>query len=345
MRTDVKLGVVFSMVIVLTVGGYFLSRGGDDAIPLAGDAKVTAPEHAGEKASPTLADRTERRGRPRPRNNKTPARQAQPGPDRVVSGNRDVAAHRPGSPMRRGTQPANPVHAKGARRDLPTSGAAIPLNADRRTAKPATGRRANVATPRVARSPGHVSKPATGPVSTATVDSRTRRLARAAGEPPGTPPPPGLLAAAATTGNRPRSGNEIDTSKAAVDVHRVQPGDTFATLAQMYYGSPKYASFLMKANPAITDPTRLRAGTTLRIPPLAEDSRRAARDRKSLPRTTTRGGARTYTVKRGDSFYKIARDQLGDANRWRELLQLNSALVHGDPKRLQIGHVIVLPGK
>jgi nucleoid-associated protein YgaU len=51
----------------------------------------------------------------------------------------------------------------------------------------------------------------------------------------------------------------------------------------------------------------------------------------------------TYTVKTGDTFYGIAQDQLGDASRWQEIFDLNKDVVHGDPKRLQVGHVLVLP--
>jgi nucleoid-associated protein YgaU len=48
-------------------------------------------------------------------------------------------------------------------------------------------------------------------------------------------------------------------------------------------------------------------------------------------------------VKSGDSFYKIAKEQLGNAERWKELLDLNKTLVHGDPTQLQPGQTLVLP--
>jgi nucleoid-associated protein YgaU len=48
-------------------------------------------------------------------------------------------------------------------------------------------------------------------------------------------------------------------------------------------------------------------------------------------------------VKSGDSFYKIAKEQLGNAERWKELLALNKTLVNGDPSSLQPGQTLVLP--
>jgi len=59
--------------------------------------------------------------------------------------------------------------------------------------------------------------------------------------------------------------------------------------------------------------------------------------------TGSAAGKRTYKVKSGDSFYKIAKEQLGNAERWKELLALNKTLVNGDPSSLQPGQTLVLP--
>jgi nucleoid-associated protein YgaU len=131
-----------------------------------------------------------------------------------------------------------------------------------------------------------------------------------------------------------------------VERHRIQPGDTLAGLAQEYYGHEKYVSLLARHNPQITDPHRLRVGTEINIPPRpAEDDKpmslSGARSEKAAPPAD--GARRTYTVKSGDSFYAIARNVLGDASRWEEVYALNRDLVHGDPTRLQVGHVVVLP--
>jgi nucleoid-associated protein YgaU len=127
-------------------------------------------------------------------------------------------------------------------------------------------------------------------------------------------------------------------------MHRVLPGDSFASLAKSYYGSERYADFLMKANPQVTDPRRMALGTAIKIPPLPSDLTRDAQVAASRTPSVA-ASARTYRVRPGDSFYRIARDILGDAARWRELFELNEALVNGNPRTLRPGQVILLPDK
>lgn len=50
--------------------------------------------------------------------------------------------------------------------------------------------------------------------------------------------------------------------------------------------------------------------------------------------------ARTYTIRAGDSFYTIARDQLGDASLFKAIEQANPLV---DPRRLRVGMEIKLP--
>ena len=146
------------------------------------------------------------------------------------------------------------------------------------------------------------------------------------------------------------SGNSkaVSSIPAAVDSHRIQPGDSLSSLAQTYYGDTKYAQFLAEANPEIRNPHALRVGSIVKIPTLPTGGHvrdNADRQGKSLEKgpTSDPGGKRTYVVKPGDSFYSIAKAQLGNAGRWKELLSLNSATVHGDPTALQPGQKLVLP--
>lgn len=120
--------------------------------------------------------------------------------------------------------------------------------------------------------------------------------------------------------------------------HTVQKGDTLAILAELYYGSQRYTGLLLEANPGL-DPAKLLIGTVLNVPPGGVAD--------SIPlkpaATSAASTGKTYIVAQGDSFYVIARDQLGDANRWPELLKLNTELVKGDPKKLRPGQVLRLP--
>jgi nucleoid-associated protein YgaU len=134
-------------------------------------------------------------------------------------------------------------------------------------------------------------------------------------------------------------------------MHRAQPGDTFASLAQAYYGSERHTAFLIKQNPHIKVPSRIRVGELIKLPPLPSRADRASSESTSAVAASAPSRApsaanrhtRTYEVQSGDSFYGVARDELGDSSRWRELFELNKEAVNGDPKRLKVGQVIVLP--
>lgn len=49
-----------------------------------------------------------------------------------------------------------------------------------------------------------------------------------------------------------------------------------------------------------------------------------------------------YVVQKGDTFFSIARNTLGNQSRWKEIQQLNPTV---DPKKLRIGQKLVLPAK
>ena len=85
----------------------------------------------------------------------------------------------------------------------------------------------------------------------------------------------------------------------------------------------------MKLNPVVADhPNLIYAGTVLQLPMVAAVPSDAA--------------VSTYTVRHGDSLSKIARDQLGDAGRWPDLVALNPA-VADHPNLIYAGTVLQLP--
>ncbi len=190
----------------------------------------------------------------------------------------------------------------------------------------------------------------------------------------------------------------------AFDRHIVQSGDSFASIARMFFGHQRYARYLMEANPTVHDSGALPIGTVILVPPDPDDassvrpqagqgaplaawppvpdervakksgkrSKRGSRAGENKPRgatgslparevsddtggqaasgthadspaTVNRVERRTYTVKPGDTFYGISRNVLGNASRWKELLELNSELVAGEPRNLRPGQELVLP--
>ncbi len=59
-------------------------------------------------------------------------------------------------------------------------------------------------------------------------------------------------------------------------------------------------------------------------------------------RSTEPSTGGNYTVVKGDNLHKIAKLQLGDSSRWREIYQLNKGQIK-DPNLIYPGQVFVLP--
>lgn len=60
-------------------------------------------------------------------------------------------------------------------------------------------------------------------------------------------------------------------------------------------------------------------------------------------RTDTKPKAKTYTVKSGDTLYMIAKRELGNGNRWREIYDLNKKTIGSNPDVIKVGMVLVMP--
>lgn len=119
-----------------------------------------------------------------------------------------------------------------------------------------------------------------------------------------------------------------EAESAGQRIHVVASGDELMRISHKYYGTHQRYRDIQRANPDL-DPNNLIVGQKLVIPPL--DDVIPAADHGRL----TAGNA--YIVKSGDNYWSIARDQLGDASRYRELAELNG----GDD--LMPGDRIVLP--
>lgn len=53
---------------------------------------------------------------------------------------------------------------------------------------------------------------------------------------------------------------------------------------------------------------------------------------------------RTYTVQKGDSLSKIAKQEYGDANAWRRIFEANRDLIK-NPDLIHPGQVLKIPAK
>ena len=108
-------------------------------------------------------------------------------------------------------------------------------------------------------------------------------------------------------------------------------GDSFFTIAQQVYGDAKWFSLLYEFNRArVGDSVELKPGTRIATPPLeslreAVENRKATRpvDTLDKPFALTVPGNRVYQSTGKESLFDIARDQLGNASRFDEIIRLN----------------------
>ena len=62
-----------------------------------------------------------------------------------------------------------------------------------------------------------------------------------------------------------------------------------------------------------------------------------------LEKAPTETPAKTYTVDSGDNLSAIAQQELGSANRWREIYELNKDVIGDNPDLIQPGMELKLP--
>ena len=53
--------------------------------------------------------------------------------------------------------------------------------------------------------------------------------------------------------------------------------------------------------------------------------------------------AKSYTIKSGDTLSDIAQEQLGDANRWKEIYEMNKDVIGDNPDMIHPGKKLKLP--
>ncbi|WP_406366700.1 LysM peptidoglycan-binding domain-containing protein [Streptomyces sp. NBC_01546] len=63
----------------------------------------------------------------------------------------------------------------------------------------------------------------------------------------------------------------------------------------------------------------------------------------AAPKPMPTAKKRTYTVRSGDSLAMIARRELGNEARWRELYAMNKGVIGSNPDLIRPGMVLTLP--
>jgi len=132
--------------------------------------------------------------------------------------------------------------------------------------------------------------------------------------------------------NAPAASPLAPSAVSPVRTIRVAPGDSLWKIARENLGRGSRWPELLSANPILSDPLRLRAGSELSLP--------AARSVAS-PNGTVRRGVRTIKVQRGDTLWSLAKANLGRASRWPCLAAANSSV--SDASRIFAGQELILP--
>ena len=115
-------------------------------------------------------------------------------------------------------------------------------------------------------------------------------------------------------------------------IYTWQEGDTFAGVAERYFGSRLQVNRLLRNNEGLED-RQLRAGDQILIP--AHASGEAAG-------TAVASGATTYEVQSGDVLGTISMSVYGTSKSWRKIYDANRDVL-ADPNRLVVGQVLRIP--
>lgn len=138
---------------------------------------------------------------------------------------------------------------------------------------------------------------------------------------------------------------------ATAKTYKIEPGDTFSSIAIKLYDDEKKWAAIAQANPLV-DPTRLKVGQVIRLPDLA----RAAQEREAALREaaekvaaagsdgTAPSGPVTVTVQPGDTLSHIAHRVYGKARHWTVIYEANKDQLK-DPGDVKVGQKLKIPPK
>lgn len=123
----------------------------------------------------------------------------------------------------------------------------------------------------------------------------------------------------------------------------VQPGDTFAKIAQRELGSGELWTAVARANP-LKDPNRLRVGDRVKVP--IDPNNPQGRPDAAPPQTPSQPQVKVieYTVKAGDTLSGIAQEFYGSVRYVEFIYQSNRDRLRSKDD-LKLGQVLRLPPK
>lgn len=136
----------------------------------------------------------------------------------------------------------------------------------------------------------------------------------------------------------------VEPAAADGALHVIEEGDTFVTIAEFWFGDRNRWSLIQQANPDV-DPTRLRIGQRITLPPRSAGARVAGASTPTPPPTRTAAAPGTvHTVRAGDTLYALARSAYNDGSLWRVIYDANRAAI-SDPTALRPGVRLTIPAR
>ncbi len=122
--------------------------------------------------------------------------------------------------------------------------------------------------------------------------------------------------------------------------HTVTTGDTLIGLARMYFGDERFMVVIRAANPQVRDWGTLTVDQKLRIP---EDADLPVSPAQEAAKPKNRSIPKSVTIESGDSLYSIAANVYGDGTAWAFIYERNRERIGDDPAALKVGMVLQLP--
>ncbi len=158
-----------------------------------------------------------------------------------------------------------------------------------------------------------------------------------------------------------REGNAVATNGTFIE-YKAEPGDSLSKIAMKVMGSGNKTNrdAIVALNPSLqANPDRVIVGRTYRIPtqvsltssaPIAPtDSQQVATAEQPVTtpqQPTTPAAENWYTIKEGDSLWRIASEQCGNANAIAAIKELNKDVLRGaNDDIIQVGMKLRLPSK
>ncbi len=131
--------------------------------------------------------------------------------------------------------------------------------------------------------------------------------------------------------------------------HVVAAGETLSAISKKYYGTTSNWKAILDANASVVkDPRDLKPNMRLIIPEAGRKTASApapASGQASVLSATApklASSARTYTVAKGDTLFRIAMKYYNDGSRYKDILAANRATV-SKPQDLRPGMKLVIP--